>query len=780
MTASPSRPQQRHAAVVTTTSPLKMTAMPPPPTVSTTTFISKRGVFLLTMTFVTFAAFAVCVLLELARLAPASTAATWSVVGLVPDRVAASLRDLDAPLSTACMWLLLLAAPVTSLAAYSPASVVAQVSPSSSSSVPTPPTKHQPRPPHRDQYFRIFQLVAWTLYAAFVGGCVWAPHRCSGDFRTTLAVLAFLAESLIVSSLLALDRPFSKTPWNHRKERLVVMVHNWNNMLLVVGAVLLAASAEATRQSDVATREHAQSLGHYALSAGMNSVALVVTAVFNTYGLGGVLAPKAGWKFFQPFTGGAQFMVCQAVSWTCFGVGLFIQGLYLLSVVIVELELFVGALALAGSLFLVSEVVMVVSLLVFQSDKATNRDRGCPVTARPSFEQRLHAFADDWLGFFFVGIMANTQWIPSACFVVLFATTTRMDAVRVLFYSLLATLLVFIFVAARSLAIHLYNKDSAYGTRRDVSEYRVTYVVPQLLAMALPLACTHSHYRHGHEATLPLALLSALFYVYVFSYSGRPQVTGARKRMSWVAGRSEVMETVVRYFRGRLLRDAPLDPTQHYIIGFHPHGIMSTSVLWLQFSQQWRDLFPGVHANILTASVLHQIPLARDILQFFGGREVSRQAFARTLEHKESVLLVPGGQAEMLEQRSGCKQVRVYTHHKGFLRLAIEHGTPLVPVLSFKEGETMDNVHAPALQRWCIKKIAFPLPFFPYGRLGLPVPRNTDICIAVGAPIAVERKAQPSQDDIDKVHAQYFGQLQTLFDKYKHDAGCSDYEFVLI
>lgn len=717
--------------------------------------LSARGVLLLALACATFEAFALCALLELHHVLPAALA--W----LLPAE--------DARLSSASLWLLLVAVPVTGVASFAPGSIIShaviQPAPSIAHRSKKSPTSTRSR--LQDGYFQVFQLVAWLLYAAFLSGFAWShwtAYDAAGE-RTTLAVLAFIAETLLVSSVLALERHAPRSP---RRERLVVMANNFANMLLTVGALVLACSAELARQH----RENA-----YALTVGADGVALVVTAVFNTYGLGGVLAPKAGWKFYQPFTGGAKFMLFQAISWTCFAVGLFLQGLYLLSVVILELELFVGATALAGSLFLVSEVLMVMSLLVFKgsSTTATNANANAK-----TIQQQLRDVAEDCLGAFLVGLFANVQWVPSALFVVLFAVTTRLSALQVLLYVLLTTFVEALIIISRSIAVHLYNQDSKYGKRTEVSEFRAKYLFPQVTAMLLPAVLAYTHYKASHDAALPFTILAVAFYVYVPAYAGQPQVTGARKKQHWVTQRSEVMEKVADYFDGQLFREAPLDPQQHYILGFHPHGILTSTVQWLQFSQRWRDLFPGVYGHILTASVLHQIPLARDVLQFFGGREVSRQAFVRALENNESVMLVPGGQAEMLEQRSGQKQVRVYTHHKGFIRLAIEHGVPLVPVLSFKEGETMDNVQAPMVQRWFIKRLAFPFPYFPYGRLGLPIPRRVKMAIAVGAPLVVEKHEHPTPAQVEAVHAEYFERVRGLFDKYKDAAGCHDYTLQLM
>ncbi|GMF19544.1 unnamed protein product [Phytophthora lilii] len=282
------------------------------------------------------------------------------------------------------------------------------------------------------------------------------------------------------------------------------------------------------------------------------------------------------------------------------------------------------------------------------------------------------------------------------------------------------------------------------------------------------------------DAFVPVLVLTLVAYGYEFTYRGSPQQTGCRERMSWISGHSFLMETVKRYFNGTIIRMAPLDPKKQYVLGFHPHGISPTTVMWLQFNARWRELFPNFYAHILTASIMHEIPLARDIIQFLGSREVTRHAFTYTLQKRESVLLVPGGQAEMLEQKSAQKEVRVYTHHKGFIRLAIENGVPLVPVLSFNEGETLDNVRAPLLQRWFVKKLAFPFSYFPYGRALLPIPRKVHIPVVVGEPLEVPHIKKPTPEDIDKIHVKYFALLQEMFDKYKDEVGCGDHKLVFI
>jgi hypothetical protein len=92
----------------------------------------------------------------------------------------------------------------------------------------------------------------------------------------------------------------------------------------------------------------------------------------------------------------------------------------------------------------------------------------------------------------------------------------------------------------------------------------------------------------------------------------------------------------------------------------------------------------------------------------------------------------------------------------------------------------MDNVNAPLIQKWFVKNLAFPFPYFPYGRWLLPIPRKVETTVVVGAPIRVPRIENPDAKDVDAVHAAYFAALQDMFDRHKHEAGCSDYKLVLI
>ncbi|KAE9347522.1 hypothetical protein PF008_g7765 [Phytophthora fragariae] len=647
-------PRQRHRKPKTLPPPIPRNDDVDPTTISVDR-LNARSAFLLAMAVTSFAAFTLFTIAELTH--------------HHPRFLFADVLQGDTHLTA--QWALLLAVPATSAAAWFPISIshaprgVLRIT----SSMPTPSSSllmKLARRYRRNHMFAIYQSVGWTLYALFVALqliCFGSdsvhdlPFSRPGS-RSVQAVAAFIAEVLIISSVLTLEKRRDRNR-QRRKDRFVVQLNNFNNMLLLVGATLLALASEYTRMFP---HPSGSSVG-YPMATGLGSLALFVTALFNTYGLGGLI---------------------------------------------------------------------------------------------------------------------NNFLIPNVMIFLLFAVTTNLSRYDVALYSFLAWAVEAAMMTSRSISTILYLKDSHNGLRKEINRWHVKYALPHIVTGCIPAVATYRHYIYDMEAFVPVLIVSIVVYCYELTFFGNPQETGCRERASWVNGHSFLIETTKRYFNGNIIRMAPLDPKKQYILGFHPHGITPISVMWLQFNAQWRTLFPNFYAHILTAGIMHKLPLSRDLLQFLGSREVSRQAFTYTLQEKESVLVVPGGQAEMLEQQSGKNEVRVYTHHKGFIRLAIQHGVPLVPVLSFNEGEMLDTIRAPMLQRWSVKKFAIPFPFFPYGRGLLPIPRKVHMPIVIGEPLQVPHIAKPTQKDIDKVHSKYFAVLEQMFERYKDEVGCGSYKLVFV
>lgn len=141
--------------------------------------------------------------------------------------------------------------------------------------------------------------------------------------------------------------------------------------------------------------------------------------------------------------------------------------------------------------------------------------------------------------------------------------------------------------------------------------------------------------------------------------------------------------------------DGDLDPTKRYIFGYLPHGLYPAGAGYVSHLPSWRRAFPGVAPRVLCANIMHYAPIIRDLGAWLGFRQVTRQAFARALQDGGHVLMCPGGQRELLyatEARPGPRPVvRICVHHRGFCRLAAEHGAALLPVLCFGELLQLQN-----------------------------------------------------------------------------------------
>ncbi|CAO3682965.1 unnamed protein product [Rhizopus microsporus] len=150
------------------------------------------------------------------------------------------------------------------------------------------------------------------------------------------------------------------------------------------------------------------------------------------------------------------------------------------------------------------------------------------------------------------------------------------------------------------------------------------------------------------------------------------------------------------YFPVKLIKEADLDPSKNYVLGYHPHGIISMGA-FSNFATEatgFSKLFPGIKPSLLTLTQNFRIPFYRDLIMSLGMAAVSRRSCENILssEPGRSIVIVVGGAAESLNARPGVNDL-VLKKRLGFIRIAIKHGAPLVPVFSFGENDLYEQVH---------------------------------------------------------------------------------------
>jgi 1-acyl-sn-glycerol-3-phosphate acyltransferase len=227
------------------------------------------------------------------------------------------------------------------------------------------------------------------------------------------------------------------------------------------------------------------------------------------------------------------------------------------------------------------------------------------------------------------------------------------------------------------------------------------------------------------------------------------------------------------YFRGevRNLGNIPEDEPA-LLVGNHSGGnvIPDTFIFTLAFSTYFgveRRFFQLAH-NLAIAW-----PVAGDLLRRSGTISASPQNAEKALKSGAPVLVYPGGDWET--HRPSWERHKVdFADRKGFIRLAMEAGVPIVPVVSVGGQETALFLSrgaglAKALQldklfRLKVLPISIALPWgLNVGDFLGHIPLPAKVTIEVLPPIDV-REEFGAEPDLDEVYEHVTGQMQEALD----------------
>lgn len=180
----------------------------------------------------------------------------------------------------------------------------------------------------------------------------------------------------------------------------------------------------------------------------------------------------------------------------------------------------------------------------------------------------------------------------------------------------------------------------------------------------------------------------------------------------------------------------------------------------------------------------------REICLWLGAVDANRKTAERILtKHNFSEIVYPGGSQEIFHVDPTSKET-VLVARKGFIKLAIQTGTQVVPTFVFGE-KWMFHRYVPgkAVVHFFLKVLRIPLILF-WGRIWALPPlsfllpwmplRGKGLSIVYGSPIEVTQNATPSDAEIDVVYEAYMKQIQSLFDTYKSKYGYDEQETLRI
>lgn len=173
------------------------------------------------------------------------------------------------------------------------------------------------------------------------------------------------------------------------------------------------------------------------------------------------------------------------------------------------------------------------------------------------------------------------------------------------------------------------------------------------------------------------------------------------------------------------LEDAKLDPSRNYLFCSFPHGMLSTGA-FNAFGTEiggFGEMFPHHEPYVVTLTQHYHMPFFRDFALGLGGIAASAESIDYVLRQPGGgrvVVLMVGGAAEAYYCKPG-QYTLILKNRKGFVKLAIKNGTPLVPVLSFGETDLFTQLGSPEggllhmIQEWLRKYLGM-APIIPIGR----------------------------------------------------------------
>ncbi|XP_075168444.1 2-acylglycerol O-acyltransferase 2-like [Haematobia irritans] len=335
-------------------------------------------------------------------------------------------------------------------------------------------------------------------------------------------------------------------------------------------------------------------------------------------------------------------------------------------------------------------------------------------------------------------------------------------------------------------------------------DWAPVHVPPQRRRQTLAAAC----YVYIFMFLPFVSLFLTVFFLLYLDYIGRGLLIiyityiyfDHKKRASAVNGngwkllRNNSITSHLRdYFPVELIKTAELTPDRNYLLASFPHGIIGTGVTINMGKNigKWLKLYPGIRPKIATLDVHFYIPFMREVIRLWGLVSCSKQSLLHYLNrpndpnHPENrdgftsnaVALLVGGAEESLESHPG-RYVLTLKNRKGFVKIAIRSGCPIVPTFSFGEVDIFDQVANPPnslLRKFqtFVKHLTGVSPLIVLGRgffqytFGI-LPQRRHIVQVVGAPIEVKQMDEPDTQYVNEIHQKVIDSLNEMFEKYKH------------
>jgi hypothetical protein len=232
-------------------------------------------------------------------------------------------------------------------------------------------------------------------------------------------------------------------------------------------------------------------------------------------------------------------------------------------------------------------------------------------------------------------------------------------------------------------------------------------------------------------------------------------------------------------FRDKERLDTMLEGGEKVLYALHPHGLISQGRL-VNMLHSSSALYPYFHNSYQAVhSFAFHIPLLREFL-LLGKCIPAHESFLDTfIEQGHNISIFPGGVREIrfCSMKDGNTRDYLYLkRRKGFIRIALKHNMPVVPVLFWEDQQTFTYQRTPLVKNIeqnikFITDYSADLGIFQMFRWknlrtfwNLVTGKGEMRYVYVGAPIVFDKGI-----DLDVAHTQYITAIKDLYEFAKQD-----------
>jgi len=218
------------------------------------------------------------------------------------------------------------------------------------------------------------------------------------------------------------------------------------------------------------------------------------------------------------------------------------------------------------------------------------------------------------------------------------------------------------------------------------------------------------------------------------------------------------------------------------IFAIMPHGVFPFPLGFAALPEVARNAFGEFRPVV--ASAARFLPFVGTFLDWLGCVDATKASVENALAQGSRIGLSPGGIAEIFEgypkpNRLPDDECLVLKSRKGFIRMALKYGVPIIPCYCFGGSKMLKRLQLPMVVEKVSNALRISLVLI-FGRWGLPIPFQRRMLYVIGNPIHPPQLDGSMGEDsvefnqiVDKLHDRFCDELTSLFERHKDNYGWS-------